>query len=295
MPETTPSIEFLTSLDEDTVRTLRKEELRQYFFAIQSHLQTTLVPKPATSLPPLPRLLPNPQCPSTFQPTLLRLPLEVRQLIYSFLLQDPTPGPTIRGPHPRQLQLPLTFTQCFPSSLLLVCKQICSEAVPILYGSPHQTILVTINYDFWRHTGERSSLNVSQRVVGSIRNLRLLVFLGSESKNHKPTSREAKRRLEVVKKGVRKLSRWFLAASTRIQTLVIDWKEPPCTFTWEQKKEVLDGLRILNPDTVLAGEINWGLNYPGRRYRFETAYIESLQSKRRACPEHGLRQASIDY
>ncbi len=38
---------------------------------------------------------------------------------------------------------------------------------------------------------------------------------------------------------------------------------------------MLDELRVLSPSVVKAGEINWGLWYPGRRYRFETEYLKN--------------------
>ncbi|KAH9204152.1 hypothetical protein DL95DRAFT_471754 [Leptodontidium sp. 2 PMI_412] len=270
------SIANLASLDEEIIWSLRKSELRHYFLALQSYVRTVLPPNPLSA-----QGIPTP--PTSFSvssaslPPLLRLPLEIRHQIYAHLLRGPFPDQHFRGPHPRQLQLPLSFNQSFPPAFLLVCKQLYNEAIPIFYGSADQTLNITINYDLWTYTGERSSLRVSPAVISSIKHVRLIIFLGSEKKNNKPSATEAEGRLVVVKKGVRKMGRWFGGPRARIQTLTVDWREPPLTFTWEQKREVLDELRLLRPSVVKAGEINWGLRYPGRRYKFQTEYLKQLQ------------------
>ncbi|KAH6664160.1 hypothetical protein B0J14DRAFT_248107 [Halenospora varia] len=272
------SVTNLASLGEETVWSLRKSELRRYFLALQSYVRTGLplnpLPAPVISIPPTSLSLSLASL-----PPLLRLPLEIRYKIYASLLQGPFPDQPFRGPHPRQLQLPLSFSQSFPLAFLLVCKQLYNEAIPIFYGSADQTLNITINYDLWTYTGERSSLRISQAVIQSIRHVRLVIFLGSEKKKNKPSATEAEGRLVVVKKGVRKMGRWFGGPRARIQTLTVDWREPPLTFTWEQKREVLDELRVLSPSVVKAGEINWGLQYPGRRYRFETEYLKELRNR----------------
>jgi len=83
-------------------------------------------------------------------------------------------------------------------------------------------------------------------------------------------------RLQEVKKGIKKVGKWLSGAD--IQSMGISWQEPPQTFTWEQKKEVLDGLRVLRAKSVVRGEINWGLNWnKGRRFRFEVEYLKELE------------------
>ena len=82
-----------------------------------------------------------------------------------------------------------------------------------------------------------------------------------------------------MKKGVKKLRKWL--AGAEISTLRVSWQEPPQTFAWEQKREVLDGLRGLRAERVVKGEINWGLNWnKGRRYRFEVEYLRELERDR---------------
>jgi hypothetical protein len=88
------------------------------------------------------------------------------------------------------------------------------------------------------------------------------------------------------------MGRWFVVPRARIQTLTVDWREPPLTFTWEQKREVLDELRVSSPSVVKAEDINWGLQYPGRRYRFETEYLKELQNRTER--EYGCRMVAKD-
>lgn len=83
-------------------------------------------------------------------------------------------------------------------------------------------------------------------------------------------------RLQEVKKGIKKVGKWLSGAD--VQSMEISWQEPPQTFTWEQKKEVLDGLRVMRAVSVVPGEINWGLNWnKGRRFRFEVEYLKELE------------------
>jgi 3-dehydroquinate synthase class II len=39
---------------------------------------------------------------------------------------------------------------------------------------------------------------------------------------------------------------------------------------------VLDEFRAMRPYQVEAGEINWGLNYPGKKFRFMEEYLREL-------------------
>lgn len=72
------------------------------------------------------------------------------------------------------------------------------------------------------------------------------------------------------------MRKWLGGAD--IQSLRISWQEPPQTYTWEQKREVLDGLREMRALKVDVGEINWGLDWnKGRRYRFEIEYLKELE------------------
>jgi hypothetical protein len=104
----------------------------------------------------------------------------------------------------------------------------------------------------------------------------LSIHLGSEKRNNKPDEVEAAVRLSEVKKGIKKIAKWL--ASANIQSLLLSWQEPPQTYTWDQKKEVLDGLRGLRAVKVEAGKINWGLNWnKGRKFRFEVEYFKELE------------------
>ncbi|KAK6608197.1 hypothetical protein H4I95_03577 [Botrytis cinerea] len=81
-------------------------------------------------------------------------------------------------------------------------------------------------------------------------------YLGSEKRKQKPDDFEAEARLIEVTKGIKKLRKWLAGAD--IQSLRIGWQEPPQTYTLEQKKDILDGLRALKAVKVEAGHINWG-------------------------------------
>ena len=273
------SVQRLLHLSRDEVYSLPKQGLRDAFLALQGYALS-----PYTILPPVPAPTPSSSSPSSssFTPTdlplLLRLPREIREMIYLQLLSPPSRTP-IRGPHPRQLQTGISLSQSFPPALLLLNRQIRSEALPLVYGSPAQTVHVVIDYNVWAHKTRRSDLVLSADVPAAIRHLHVSIHLGSEKRTSRPGDVEADARMAEVRKGVRKLAKWLAAAD--VQSLRIGWQEPPQTYTWEQKRDVLDGLKALRTVRVEVGEINWGLNWnKGRRFRFEVEYFKELERGR---------------
>jgi hypothetical protein len=125
----------------------------------------------------------------------------------------------------------------------------------------------------------RSDLILSSALTSSIKHLHLSIHLGSEKRATKPGEVEADARITEIKKGIKKVGKWLSGAD--VQSLRISWQEPPQTYTWEQKKDVLDGMRVLRAVKVDAGEINWGLNWnKGRKYRFEIEYLKELERAR---------------
>jgi hypothetical protein len=201
-------------------------------------------------------------------------------------------NPPIRGPHPRQLQTHILLTQSFPPSLLLLNHQIRLEALPLLYGSPKQVVHIKIDYNVWIHKTRRSDLILSSPLTSSIKHIHLSIHLGSEKRLNKPKEEDADARIMEVKKGVKKLRKWLAGAD--VQTLVVNWQEPPQTFSWEQKREVLDGLRGLRAERVEKGEINWGLNWnKGRKYRFEVEYLRELERGRQVYGGDGSSESLV--
>lgn len=117
---------------------------------------------------------------------------------------------------------------------------------------------------------------LSSALTSAIKHLHLSIHLGSEKRNTKPGDIEADARITEVKKGIKKLGKWLSGAD--VQNLKISWQEPPQTYTWEQKKDILNKLRGLRPLRVDVGEINWGLNWnKGKKYRFEIEYLKELE------------------
>jgi hypothetical protein len=272
-PLSIQSIESILNLPEDVVWSLRKQDLRTAFLALQKYalspypFSTPTSTDPTNSAPDFP--VPAPLA------AFLSLPLEIREMIYGYLLSPPSSTP-IRGPHPRQLQTNICLSQSFPPSLLLLNHQIRQEALPIMYGSPTQTVFVTVDYNIWDHKTRRSDLVLSSALTSAMKQLHLSIHLGSEKRNNKPGDVEADARITEVKKGIKKLRTWLAGAD--IHSLKISWQEPPQTYTWEQKREVLDGLRAMRAVKVVAGEINWGLNWnKGRKFRFEVEYFKELE------------------
>lgn len=267
------SIQRLLSLSKDDVYSLVKQDLRDAFLALQEYAAN-----PHPLLPPALPPVPNPSSIITDLPPFLRLPREIREMILQHLLSPPSRTP-IRGPHPRQLQTHISLSQSFPPAVLLLNRQIRAEALPLFYGSPAQTVHVVIDYNVWAHKTRRSNLVLSPDLTASIRHLHVSIHLGSEKRNSRPGEVEADTRIMEVKKGVRKLGKWLVGAD--VQSMKIAWQEPPQTYTWEQKREVLDGLKGLRTVRVEVGEINWGLNWnKGRRFRFEVEYFKELERGR---------------
>ncbi|TVY26424.1 hypothetical protein LHYA1_G003583 [Lachnellula hyalina] len=268
---TLPPIQTIIQIPEDQVWGLRKEDLRNYFLALQGYI---LHPYPLGPLSPPPTNLESKPSGPADLPPLLKLPIEIRTLVYTHLL-PPSCSPPIRGPHPRQLQNYIHLSQPIPSNLLRLNHQIRSEALPLLYGSPSQTVYIKIDYNVWVHKTRRSDLILTSALTSCIRNINLSIHLGSEKRANRPVG-ETYARLQEVKKGIKKLDKWLSGAD--IQRMEISWQEPPQTFTWPQKKEVLDGLRAIRAVSVLPGEINWGLDWnKGRRFRFEVEYLKELE------------------
>jgi hypothetical protein len=278
------NLDFLLGLSEDQVWSLRKGDLRHHFTTLQK------ITRVLASNNQLPQAEEWKSCSSTLkafhinaspsggphQSPLLRLPPEIRAQILLRLLNPPA-NPPHRGPHPRQLQSHLSLTQSFPPAILSTCKQLYIESMAIFYGSAKQTVHVTVDWDIWAHKRSRSPLSVSSHLRSSIRQVHVHVFLGAEKRNTRPEKPDADARLEVVRKGVRKLGKWLSVANQQI--LRISWQEPPQTYTWDQKRFVLDEFRAMSAIVVEPGEINWGLRYPGRRFRLDEDYIKTLARK----------------
>ncbi|KAB8293139.1 hypothetical protein EYC80_007490 [Monilinia laxa] len=272
-----PTIERALTISEDAVWSLRKSDLRTHFLILQQYSQSLSHVVPIidsgdthdnSSETHLTEVL----------PPLLRMPLEIRQLIYRHLLTPPSDDPRL-GPHPRQLQSHIYLSRTFEVAVLHLSRQIYHEALPIFYGDSNQTISATINYNLWAHKTQRSDLVLSSSLTSSIRNLSLSIQLGSEKRKLKPEDFEAGARVKEVTKGIKKMRKWLAGAD--IQLLKIGWQEPPQTYTWEQKKEILDGLRPLRAVRVETGDINWGLDWnKGKKFRFDVEYLRELQRER---------------
>jgi len=162
-----------------------------------------------------------------------------------------------------------------------------------MYGAPNQTVSVTVDYNIWTHKARRSDLVLSSSLASSIKHLHLSIHLGSEKRNNKPREVEANVRISEVKKAIKKVRKWLAGAD--LQSLRISWREPSQTYTWEQKKEVLDGLKAMNALRVDAGEINWGLDWnKGRKYRFEVEYFKELERARQEDDYTAVDQQMLD-
>lgn len=276
-------IDALVNMTEDEVWLLRKNDLRRHFLTFQRHLRSLGLTAESgshdatagTELSISPRSHQDQSSPSR----LLSLPPEIRRLILIYLLHPPCSSP-IRGPHPRSLQSALALTRTMDPSILRVCRHLNVEATALLYGG--QEVHVHVDYNVWSHRVNRSTLDVRPAVRDAVRSLHVHIFLGNEKRLARPGKKESDARLEVVRKGVRKLGKWLCGQPGRgeagrgLQSLRISWQEPPQTYTWEQKKDVLDEFRALRPRKVEVGEINWGLKYPGKKFRFMKEYLHEL-------------------
>lgn len=257
-------------MKEEDVWSLPKSELRKYFLALQAHarnpqdLSDSLVIRAASP----------PRTPPSELPPFLLLPPEVRNIIYSYLLSPPYSTP-IRGPHPRQLQKEIFLSQSFDPAILCVNHQIYNEALLVFYGGPSQVIHITIDYNVWHHKVQRSSFLMSAQVTAAMRHFDVSIHLGNEKKRDRPEKEDSEARLAVVRKGARKLGKWL--GGTEVKTLKISWHEPPKTYTWEQKKEILDEFKVMRAQKVYLGVVNWGLSYPGKSYKFRAEYLRDLQ------------------
>jgi hypothetical protein len=162
----------------------------------------------------------TPSLPSTLSP-FLQLPHEIRDLIYKLLLSPP--GQIRRGPHPRQLQTPLFFTQAFPPAILRTNRQVYHEALAVFYGSITQRIQITIDYNIWNHKVQRSEFLMSAKAAAAMRHVHINIHLGNEKRANKVDKVDRDARLAVVKKGSRKVGKWL--GGKEIKSLTISWQE----------------------------------------------------------------------
>jgi hypothetical protein len=116
---------------------------------------------------------------------------------------------------------------------------------------------------------------MSGQVTAAMRHFHINIHLGNEKKTNRPEKEDSEARLAVVRKGARKLGKWL--GGTEVKSLRISWHEPPKTYIWEQKKEVLDEFRKMRAELVYLGTVNWGLTYPGKKYQFHAEYLKGLQ------------------
>ncbi|KAF5876530.1 uncharacterized protein Bfra_002935 [Botrytis fragariae] len=228
-----PTIEQVLTISEDAVWSLRKSDLRTHFLTLQQYTQSlsNAVPRVDSGAEIHDDLNEIPS--SEILPPLLRMPVEIRQLIYRHLLTPASNDPRL-GPHPRQLQSHIYLSRAFEVAVLHLNRQIYHEALPIFYGDSLQTISVTVNYNLWAHKTQRSDLVLSSFLTSSIRNLSLSIQLGSEKRKQKPDDFEAEARLIEVTKGIKKLRKWLAGAD--IQVLRIGWQEPRRPTHWNRKK-----------------------------------------------------------
>ncbi|KAH8903890.1 hypothetical protein BR93DRAFT_182943 [Coniochaeta sp. PMI_546] len=300
-------IDALINMSQEAVWLVQKRHLRQYFIALQKHVRSLSSSGTGTgidtstghgsSLAAASQTAPQPQPQPQTEPLvitsrLLSLPPEIRRLILLHLLGRPFSSPA-RGPHPRSLQSPLCLTRSMPPAVLRTCRQLYTEGCAVLYST--QEIHANVDFDVWAHRRDRSFLTVGSTVRRAVRHLHVHVFLGNEKRLARPAKKESDARLEVVRKGARKLGKWLVGPDAqgrreggggvegvevvegwRLSSLKISWQEPPQTYTWEQKKTVLDEFRTMRPLRVEAGEINWGLKYPGKKFRFVEEYLQEL-------------------
>lgn len=269
-----PSINELLQMTEAEIWMLPKAELRKRFIALQNHAKDPKSSSGSLPRPPLPPAVP------TFISPLLKLPREIREIIYSHLLSEPH-TPPVRGPHPRQLQKHLSLSCTFTPCLLLTSRQLHAEALRTFYGHTNQNIHISIDYDVWTHKLTRSPLILSPSIMASMRNFHIYILLGSEKRNALPSPSDAGARLAVVKKGARKLCKWLSAPpGGEVRRLVIHWHEPPKSFTWEMKRDILDEFRALRAESVELGVVNWGLvgaGYGGRKWKLRDEYLRTLE------------------
>ncbi|CZT42420.1 uncharacterized protein RSE6_02326 [Rhynchosporium secalis] len=233
--QSTPlDIQSILQLPEDAVWGLR-HKLHSLFLTLQKY---TLNPystgdvSPATPAIPADHSAPR----RLFFSPLLRLPIEVKHLIYSHLL-PPTCEPPVRAPHPRQLQTHFLLTQPILTIPLSLNHRIQSEAIPLLYGSSPQIIHMKVDSNLWAHKTQRVSEEISfslQKITSAIRHVNLSIRLAGEKRNSQPGEVEAEARVSEVQKGLVEVRKWLSGAG--LQTLEISWQEPPQTYRWEQKK-----------------------------------------------------------
>lgn len=271
--EPTKDISGLLELTEDEVFQLRKRELRQYFLILQAYIRDPRpLPDPfaISEVPVTP-----PATPKVLSP-FLNLPLEIREMIYMKLLSRPVSVP-IRGPHPRQLQSHISLSQAFAPAILRANKQIYSEALPMFYGISTQCVHTTIDYNIWSHKVQRSEFLMSASLTAALRHFHITIHLGNEKRTSRPEKEDSDTRLAIVRKGIRKIGKWLGRGGTDVKSLTISWHEPPLTYTWEDKKAILDEMKQMRAGKVELGEINWGLKYPGKKFQFQADYVKELE------------------
>ncbi|KAI4752496.1 hypothetical protein E4T51_14339 [Aureobasidium sp. EXF-12344] len=183
-------------------------------------------------------------------PRLLQLPLELRQQIYSYLcppspISNPIPTVGITSVSHRPPPLPL----------LLTCHAISTDITSYYFNNASWKLIASHAFNFYRIDPTLSNL-ASSRLLKKIEKIELVFWFDGSLLKSYPSLKTTTYCQEIKKRATRACE--ILATAPELRTLQVSWVDSTTQEAIEDKREVLDALKILDAKVRFeVGVLEW--------------------------------------
>jgi hypothetical protein len=171
-------------------------------------------------------------------PKLLQLPLELRQHIYAYLC----PRSSIPSPLPSVGIASLSHTPP-PLPLLLTSHAISTEILTYFYSLATWKLLARHAFNFYRIDPTLSNL-ASSHLLTKLQKVELVFWFDGALLKSYPSLKTSTYCNEIKKRAIRACE--ILATAPELRVVLVSWVDTTPRGAIEEKKEVLDALKVLN-------------------------------------------------
>jgi hypothetical protein len=171
-------------------------------------------------------------------PKLLQLPLELRQQIYAYLC----PCSSISNPIPSVGITSLSHTPP-PLPLLLTSRAISLDILTYFYTLATWKLIASHAFNFYRIDPTLSNF-ASSYLLGKLQKVELVFWFDGALLKSYPSLKTSTYCLEIKKRAIRACE--ILATAPALRVVVVSWVDTTIEESIEEKKEVLDALKILD-------------------------------------------------
>ena len=184
-------------------------------------------------------------------PNLLTLPLELRRQIYSHLC-PPTPR---SNPIPNVGLSSVSHTPP-PLSLLLVCHTLTTDLLTYFYSAAQWKLIASHAFNFYRIDSTLGNF-ASSAVLNRLQKVELVFWFDGALLANYPSLKTAAYCKEIMNRAKRACE--ILAQAEALRVLVVSWVDTTAEEAAEEKKGVLNALRVLNGSDVKVevGVLEW--------------------------------------